>query len=138
MRSIIEEVRWELDAHGYPDVKIFLSGGVTREEVILYRDIVDAFGVGGAIANAPVIDFGLDIVSIEGLPKAKRGKRSGVKQVYELTDGQHRMQPVMQKSPVGAKALLEPFIKNGKIVNGSDMQEARERVRRKLPAMAAS
>jgi len=137
MRSIIEEVRWELDAHGYPDVKIFLSGGVTREEVILYRDIVDAFGVGGAIANAPVIDFGLDIVSIEGLPKAKRGKRSGVKQVYELTDGQHRMQPVMQKSPVGAKALLEPFIKNGKIVNGSDMQEARERVRRKLPAMAA-
>ena len=138
MRSIIEEVRWELDAHGYPDVKIFLSGGVTREEVILYRDIVDAFGVGGAIANAPVIDFGLDIVSIEGLPKAKRGKRSGVKQVYELTDGQHRMQPVMQKSPVGAKALLEPFIKNGKILNGSDMQEAHERVRRKLPAMAAS
>ena len=136
MRSIIEEVRWELDAHGYPDVKIFLSGGVTREEVILYRDIVDAFGVGGAIANAPVIDFGLDIVSIEGLPKAKRGKRSGVKQVYELTDGQHRMQPVMQKSPVGAKALLEPFIKNGKIVNGSDMQEARERVRRKLTAFA--
>jgi nicotinate phosphoribosyltransferase len=137
MRSIIEEVRWELDAHGYPDVKIFLSGGVTREEVILYRDIVDAFGVGGAIANAPVIDFGLDIVGIEGIPKAKRGKRSGVKQVYELTDGQHRMQPVMQKSPAGAKALLEPFIKNGKIVNGSDMQEARERVRRKLPAMAA-
>ncbi|MDD1688106.1 MAG: nicotinate phosphoribosyltransferase [Methanoregula sp.] len=136
MRSIIEEVRWELDAHGYPDVKIFLSGGVTREEVILYRDIVDAFGVGGAIANAPVIDFGLDIVSIEGLPKAKRGKRSGVKQVYELTDGQHRMQPAMQKSPVGAKALLEPFIKNGKILNGSDMQEARERVRRKLTAFA--
>ena len=136
MRSIIEEVRWELDAHGYPDVKIFLSGGVTREEVILYRDIVDAFGVGGAIANAPVIDFGLDIVGIEGMPKAKRGKRSGVKQVYELTDGQHRMQPVMQKSPVGAKALLEPFIKNGKIVNGSDMQEARERVRRKLTAFA--
>ena len=34
MRSIIEEVRWELDAHGYPEVKIFLSGGVTREDVI--------------------------------------------------------------------------------------------------------
>jgi nicotinate phosphoribosyltransferase len=136
MRSIIEEVRWELDAHGYPDVKIFLSGGVTREEVILYRDIVDAFGVGGAIANAPVIDFGLDIVGIEGIPKAKRGKRSGVKQVYELTDGQHRMKPAMQKSPAGAKALLEPFIKNGKILNECDMQEARERVRQKLTVFA--
>ena len=47
MRSIIEEVRWELDAHGYPEVKIFLSGGVTRGDVILYQGIVDAFGVGG-------------------------------------------------------------------------------------------
>ena len=82
MRAIIEEVRWELDAHGYEKVKIFLSGGVTREDVIAYRDCVDAFGVGGAIANAPVIDFAMDIVEIEGKPKAKRGKRSGVKQVF--------------------------------------------------------
>jgi nicotinate phosphoribosyltransferase len=136
MRSIIEEVRWELDAHGYPDVKIFLSGGVTREEVILYRDIVDAFGVGGAIANAPVIDFGMDIVGIDGIPKAKRGKRSGVKQVYELPDGQHRMQPAMQKSPVGGKALLEPFIRNGEKLKDSNMQEARERVLGGLSAFA--
>ncbi len=66
MQAIIEEVRWELDTHGYSGVKIFLSGGVTREDVILYRDRVDAFGIGGAIANAPVIDFGMDIVEIEG------------------------------------------------------------------------
>ena len=84
MRSIIEEVRWELDSHGYSRVKIFLSGGVTREDVIAYRDCVDAFGIGGAIANAPVIDFAMDIVEIEKKPKAKRGKRSGIKQVYEL------------------------------------------------------
>ncbi|NLD57797.1 MAG: nicotinate phosphoribosyltransferase, partial [Methanomicrobiales archaeon] len=51
MRAIIEEVRWELDAHGHEDVKIFLSGGVTREDVIAYQDCVDAFGIGGAIAN---------------------------------------------------------------------------------------
>ena len=82
MRSIIEEVRWELDSHGYSRVKIFLSGGVTREDVIAYRDCVDAFGIGGAIANAPVIDFAMDIVEIEKKPKAKRGKRSGIKQVY--------------------------------------------------------
>ena len=35
MRAIIEEVRWELDSHGHEDVKIFLSGGVTREDVIV-------------------------------------------------------------------------------------------------------
>ena len=137
MRSIIEEVRWELDAHGYPEVKIFLSGGVTREDIILYKDIVDAFGVGGAIANAPVIDFGMDIVEIEGIPKAKRGKRSGVKQVYSMPDGSHRMVPVKQKAPMGGKILIEPFIQNGKKVMKCDMQEARKRVLQKLPALSS-
>ena len=128
MRSIIEEVRWELDAHGYEKVKIFLSGGVTREDVIAYRDIVDAFGVGGAIANAPVIDFGMDFVEIEGEPKAKRGKRSGIKQVYRMPDGSHRVLPAVQKAPEGAVPLLQQFIENGRIVRQSDMQEARMRV----------
>jgi nicotinate phosphoribosyltransferase len=136
MRSIIEEVRWELDAHGYPEVKIFLSGGITREDVILYQDIVDAFGVGGAIANAPVIDFGMDIVEIEGKPMAKRGKRSGVKQVYMMTDGIHQMLPAIQKAPVGGKSLIELFINNGKIVKECAMQEARDRVLQKLPTLS--
>jgi nicotinate phosphoribosyltransferase len=135
MRSIIEEVRWELDAHGYPEVKIFLSGGVTRDDIILYKDIVDAFGVGGAIANAPVIDFGMDIVEIEGIPKAKRGKRSGVKQVYSMPDGAHQMVPAKKTAPKGGKTLIGPFIKNGKTVKRCDMQEARKRVLQKLPAL---
>lgn len=128
MQSIIEEVRWELDAHGYSAVKIFLSGGVTREDVVAYRDIVDAFGVGGAIANAPVIDFGMDIVEIEGRPKAKRGKRSGVKQVYALPDKSHCVLPVSHKSPSGGIPLIERVVDNGRIVGQSDMQEARARV----------
>jgi nicotinate phosphoribosyltransferase len=128
MRSIIEEVRWELDAHGYSGVKIFLSGGVTRDDVVAYRDVVDAFGVGGAIANAPVIDFGLDIVEIDGKPKAKRGKRSGKKQVYALQDGGHRLLPAAQEAPDGAVPLVKRFIEDGRIILRSDMQEARERV----------
>ncbi|MDD1699188.1 MAG: nicotinate phosphoribosyltransferase [Methanoregula sp.] len=136
MRSIIEEVRWELDAHGFTGVKIFLSGGVTREDVILYRDIVDAFGVGGAIANAPVIDFGMDIVELEGTPKAKRGKRSGVKQVYELPGGDHRILPVMQAAPEGGKPLIIPCIRNGTRMKECDLQAARERVLRRLPGLS--
>ncbi|HUW86131.1 MAG TPA: nicotinate phosphoribosyltransferase, partial [Methanoregula sp.] len=136
MRSIIEEVRWELDAHGFTGVKIFLSGGLTRDDVILYRDIVDAFGVGGAIANAPVIDFGMDIVEIEGIPKAKRGKRSGVKQVYELPGGDHRMLPVKQAAPDDGKPLIIPFIRNGTRVEECDLQAARGRVLQKLPSLS--
>ena len=128
MRAIIEEVRWELDSHGHKNVKIFLSGGVTREDVIAYRDCVDAFGVGGAIANAPVIDFALDIVEIEGEPKAKRGKRSGVKQVYARKTGEHIVLPASQKGPKGAKPLIETYIRNGKVLQDSWMQDARGRV----------
>jgi len=128
MRSIIEEVRWELDASSFPAVKIFLSGGITRDDVRAYRDIVDAFGVGGAIANAPVIDFSLDIVGIEGMPKAKRGKRSGAKQVYEFPSCLHRVLPLSCKKPRGARPLLERFIDNGNVVQQSDMHAARKRV----------
>jgi len=128
MRSIIEEVRWELDTHGYGSVKIFLSGGVTREEVIAYRDIIDAFGIGGTIANAPVIDFALDIVEIEGNAKAKRGKRSGVKQVYGLASGKHIVLPVGNTVPGGAIPLMVQYIKNGTIATGTDMGDARTRV----------
>jgi nicotinate phosphoribosyltransferase len=128
MRAIIEEVRWELDSHGYSRVKIFLSGGVTREDVIAYRDCVDAFGIGGAIANAPVVDFAMDIVEIEGKPKAKRGKRSGIKQVYELVCEKHRTLPVGQTPPANAAPLIRQYIVDGRIVKQSDMQEARKRV----------
>jgi nicotinate phosphoribosyltransferase len=138
MRSIIDEVRWELDAHGYSGVKIFLSGGVTREDVVAFHDIVDAFGVGGAIANAPVIDFGMDIVEIEGRPKAKRGKRSGVKQVYALPDASHCVLPVSHEAPPGGIPLLERVIDNGRIVRQSDMQEARARVAESLALRKSS
>ena len=113
-------------------MKIFLSGGVTREDVVAYHDIVDAFGVGGAIANAPVIDFGMDFVEIEGRPKAKRGKRSGRKQVYALPDGNHSVLPVLHEPPRGGIPLLERVIDNGRIVKQSDMQEARARVAESL------
>ena len=138
MRSIIEEVRWELDTHGYCFVKIFLSGGVTREEVIAYRDIVDAFGIGGTIANAPVIDFAMDIVEIESEAKAKRGKRSGVKQVYELSSGKRTVLTAGSKMPYGAIPLIEQFIKKGVIIKRSDMTDARLKVLTWFKSPAAS
>ncbi len=137
MLAIIEEVRWELDAHGHDGVKIFLSGGVTRNDVLLYRHSVDAFGVGGAIANAPVVDFGMDIVEIEGEPQAKRGKRSGVKQVYRMPDGRHRMLPVSHQVPTAGAPLIERVIDNGRIVQHSDMQGARKRVLEQLSGIVA-
>ncbi|MGC8654050.1 MAG: nicotinate phosphoribosyltransferase [Candidatus Kryptoniota bacterium] len=80
--AICKEVRWELNLRGYRDVKILVSGGVDEFSIGQLRDVVDSFGVGTSISSAPVLDFALDIVEIEGKPIAKRGKLSGEKQVF--------------------------------------------------------
>jgi len=136
MRAIVEEVRWELDVHGYSDVKIFLSGGLSRADVVAYRDIADAFGIGGAIANAPVIDFSMDIVEMEGRPYAKRGKRSGAKQVYEAAGGRRVTLPLTAPAPEGATPLLSRYVEHGIIVARPNMEDARERVLSRLPDLA--
>src|SRR5213596_3947088 len=78
---ILEEVRWELDIRGFEHVKIIASGGVDEYEILHLNPVVDAYGVGTSIANAPVLNFALDIMEIEGRPMAKRGKWSGAKDV---------------------------------------------------------
>ncbi|MBU2547223.1 MAG: nicotinate phosphoribosyltransferase [Proteobacteria bacterium] len=83
---IIEEVRWELDLAGYREVRIVVSGGLGEKDVADLAPLVDAFGVGTAISNAPVIDFSMDIVEIEGRPRSKRGVRSGAKEVFRCED----------------------------------------------------
>ncbi len=85
IRAIIEEIRWELFLRGKKDVMIVLSGGVSFEDIVTLRDIVDAFGVGTSIACARPIDFALDLVEKEGRAVAKRGKYGGRKAI--LRDG---------------------------------------------------
>ncbi len=79
---ILQEVRWELDLRGFEHVKLFASGGIDEEAIRQLNPAVDAYGVGTAISSAPVIDFALDLIEIEGKPVAKRGKSSGRKQVW--------------------------------------------------------
>ena len=79
--SIIEEVRWELNLRGFGHVKIFVSGGITEEDMALLNPVVDAYGIGTALCNSPVVDFSMDIVEIDGVPMAKRGKWSGSKRL---------------------------------------------------------
>jgi len=79
---IFEEVRWELDLRGFKDVKLFASGGLDERTVRHLAPVVDAFGVGTSISNAPVLDFAMDIMEIEGKPLAKRGKWSGAKDLF--------------------------------------------------------
>jgi nicotinate phosphoribosyltransferase len=78
---ILEEVRWELDLRGFKHVKLFVSGGIREEDLPALNPVVDAYGIGTSISNAPVVDYAMDIVEVERKPLAKRGKWSGSKRV---------------------------------------------------------
>jgi len=121
MRAIIEEVRWELNLRGYGHVRILVSGGLHEADIVRLNPVADAYGVGTAISNAPVVNFALDIVEIEGKPTTKRGKRSGRKQVLRCAHCRKRStMPADAPAPkcdCGAtlEALLRPLIRGGKI-----------------------
>ena len=78
---ILEECRWELDMRGYKHIKFYVSGGIKEEDVPGLNPVVDGYGIGTSISNAPVVDYAMDIMEVEGKPQAKRGKWSGSKRV---------------------------------------------------------
>lgn len=79
--EILSEVRWELDMRGHTEIGLFVSGGISEETILELNPMVDGYGVGSWISAAPIVDFSMDIVEIDGRPVAKRGKWSGAKQV---------------------------------------------------------
>ena len=82
---ILEETRWELDLRGFKHVKFFVSGGINEQDIPGLNPVVHGYGIGTSISNAPVIDFAMDIVEVDGKPLAKRGKWSGSKRVLFCT-----------------------------------------------------
>jgi nicotinate phosphoribosyltransferase len=108
-RDLMREVRWELDRNGFEHVRIFASGGIDVEYILYLNPVCDAYGVGGAIADAPMIDYSLDIVEVAGEDRSKRGKRGGRKRLVELEDGSRRTLPANAPIPEGARDLLVPL-----------------------------
>ncbi len=121
--QLLKEIRWELDLRGYKEVKLFVSGGIDEKRIFELNPLVDAYGIGTAISNAPVMDFAMDIVEIDGKPIAKRGKMSGGKGVYRCPDCYLRAMVPEGTQPekiCNCKSkyenLLQPLIKNKELL----------------------
>ncbi len=117
--QILREVRWELDLRGFQHVRLLASGGLDEREVAALYDYVDGYGVGTSIANARTIDFGMDIVEIEGRPVSKRGKMSGGKQVWRDPATLLDVVLPLGKGPEDSSpvSMLNPIIENGTLVD---------------------
>jgi nicotinate phosphoribosyltransferase len=107
--DLMREVRWELDRNGFERVKIFASGGIDVDYILHLNPVCDAYGVGGAIADAPMIDYSLDLVEVDGEDRSKRGKRGGRKRLLELMDGRRVVLPETTPAPEGARDVLSPL-----------------------------
>jgi nicotinate phosphoribosyltransferase len=112
-----------------------VSGGIDEEDIRALNPIVDAYGVGTAISNAPVIDFAMDIVEIEGMPRAKRGKWSGGKRVKRCRQCfQDKIAPrnhILDACSCGGRLedLLIPMCQEGELLRPlPSPQEIREKV----------
>jgi len=79
--DLVKETRARLDQSGFPEVQIFVSGGLTPERIRQYIEEgapVDGFGVGSAISRARPIDFTADLHEVGGKQIAKRGRIPGI------------------------------------------------------------
>lgn len=74
--QLVWNVRKALDAEGYTNVNIVVSGGFTVEKIREFADLdvpVDSYGVGSSLFKDSY-DFTADVVLREGVPVAKAGR----------------------------------------------------------------
>ena len=123
---ILQEARWELDLRGHRHVKFYVSGGIKEHDIPVLNPVVDGYGIGTSISNAPVIDFALDIIEVDGVPAAKRGKWSGSKTVLRCPGcGSRKIVPQNDRKQICAcgtafEEQLSPLLDEGQQFGGTE------------------
>jgi nicotinate phosphoribosyltransferase len=118
---LAREARSSLDDAGFPDARIFASGGLDELEVaelVRAGAPVGAFGIGtqmGVSADAPFLDTVYKLVEYDGGPvmKLSTGKVTapGRKQVWRGPD--EDVLGLADEEGLGGEPLLEPVMTNG-------------------------
>jgi len=128
MVQLSQQVREIFDESGFPEVKIFASGGFDEfkiQKILTAGAIIDAFGVGtkmGVSADAPYLDMAYKMVMYNGRPvmKLSSGKVSlaGPKQVFRQRDEQGFFKGdligLLDEEVADSESLLETVMHDGK------------------------
>jgi len=142
MLEIAREVRWELDTRGYKEIKLLISGGIDEEHIPPLNAVADEYGVDTPISNAPVVDFSLGVVEVDGDAVAKRGTQSGAKQLYICPNCGERFVRLFSDSnqncpncdSVGMSQLTQMLAQGKRVLQSKSAQEIRESVLAQLPS----
>jgi nicotinate phosphoribosyltransferase len=87
--GLVRELRERLRQAGFPQVGIFVSGGLNPDRVRELRGAgATGFGVGSYIAAASPIDMTMDVKEVEGVAVAKRGRIPGITPAPDLRERQ--------------------------------------------------
>jgi nicotinate phosphoribosyltransferase len=147
MVQLSQQVRELLDREGFPEVKIFASGGFDEfkiDKILADGAEIDAFGVGtkiGVSADAPYLNMAYKMVEYNGRPvmKLSSGKVSlaGPKQVFRQRDEQGLYRGDFIGLPdediVDSEKLLVPVMKGGtRLLQTEPLNEIQERFRKEF------
>jgi len=128
MVQLSQQVRQILDQAGFPEVRIFASGGFDEfkiQKILAAGAKIEAFGVGtkmGVSADAPYLNMAYKMVVYDGRPvmKLSSGKVSlaGPKQVFRRRDDKGLFKQdligLQDETVADAEPLLIPVMKEGK------------------------
>ena len=128
MVRLSQQVREIFDESGFPEVKIFASGGFDEfkiQKILTAGAIIDAFGVGtrmGVSADAPYLNMAYKMVMYNGRPvmKLSSGKVSlaGPKQVFRQKNEQGFFKGdligLLKEEMADCESLLKTVMQDGK------------------------
>ena len=144
--ALARRARAMLDDAGFPDVKIFATGGLDEHHIAAFVADgvpVDGYGVGAALAvppDAPALEAAYKLVEVAGRPvrKCSPGKATwpGRKQVWR-TAGDGDVLALADEDPVaGAEPLLTAVMHGGRTPAGrADLAAAADRLAADLAAL---
>jgi nicotinate phosphoribosyltransferase len=143
---LAREVRTALDDGGFPNARIFASGGLDERyvaDLVRAGAPIDAFGIGTQMAvsaDAPYLDTVYKLVAYEGRPvmKLSTGKATspGRKQVWRADD--EDVIGLADEDGTRGEPLLETVLTNGKrLIPDPSIDRMRERFAADLAALAS-